>query len=258
MNLVKHFNGKNVTWKKEDGQIYMKANDIADNQKIADWKRSRNTLEYIQELVNTSENKLWDFSIVSENLIVTKEGRNGGTWIHEKLILDFARYISTKFAIWCDEQLATLLREGAVSIKPKETSIVEDNMIGLKYISDLMKYNDSSKAAMSNKLVKSLGLSNALLIDYVDSKGAIHSATHLLKENNIGLSTIAFNKMLLVDGYLEDKERTSSKGVKKYKVLSDKGLEYGENLVSPANPRETSPMFYDNKFMELYNKVTKE
>lgn len=111
MLIQKAFKGKNVTWEKEGNDIYMRANDVADSKTISNWKSSPNTKRYIEALETT-------LNLGSlENLIKSEEGVKGGTWIHEKLILDFARYISVEFAIWCDIQLATLLREGTVSIE---------------------------------------------------------------------------------------------------------------------------------------------
>ena len=118
--MVKEYLGNSIQFKMVDGHIYANANKMAEafggSQKLADWKRSENTKRYIEAL---NKNKLWKNSIVSE------EGRNGGTWIHEKLILNFARYLNVEFELWCDEQIATLLREGKVEIKPKKTSKVD-------------------------------------------------------------------------------------------------------------------------------------
>lgn len=37
--------------------------------------------------------------------------RGGGTWLHPKLAVKFARWLSVDFEIWCDEQIDTLLRD---------------------------------------------------------------------------------------------------------------------------------------------------
>lgn len=36
--------------------------------------------------------------------------RGGGTWLHPKLAVKFARWLSVDFEIWCDEQVDALLR----------------------------------------------------------------------------------------------------------------------------------------------------
>ncbi|BFH59412.1 BRO-N domain-containing protein [Paenibacillus azoreducens] len=82
------------------------------------------------------------------------------------------------------------------------------------------------------------------------------SATELLKKHGVGIQTKAFNVLLLSRGILEEKERPSSKGgTKTYKSLTDTGLEYGKNIISPNNPRETVPHYYPERFKELLNLV---
>ncbi|WP_338803592.1 KilA-N domain-containing protein [Xenorhabdus griffiniae] len=43
-------------------------------------------------------------------LVKTRAGINGGTWLHPKLAIRFARWLSVDFEIWCDEQIDTLIR----------------------------------------------------------------------------------------------------------------------------------------------------
>ena len=52
---------------------------------------------------------------------------------------------------------------------------------------------------------------------------------------------MVFNLWLEDEGYLETIERKVNGGVKKYKTLTEMGLEFGKNIVSPSNPRELSP-----------------
>lgn len=60
---------------------------------LSHWVRSPETIEYVQEL-NSAH---------FAEYIETRQGRNGGTWIHPDLIVLFARWCSVKFAIWCDQ-----------------------------------------------------------------------------------------------------------------------------------------------------------
>lgn len=117
--VVKEYLGNRIEFKMVDGHVYANANQMANgfggSQKLADWERSENTKRYMEAL---NKNKLWKNSIISE------EGRNDGTWIHEKLVLNFARYLNVEFELWCDEQIATLLREVSVSINKKQNLLL--------------------------------------------------------------------------------------------------------------------------------------
>lgn len=125
--VIKDYLGNSMEFRVVDGCVYANANRMADgfggNQKLKDWKDSPNTKRYLEAF----KSKLGKISLVK-----SEEGRYGGTWIHEKLILNFARYLNVEFELWCDEQIATLLREGRVESKnpiskEKRLEIMEKN-----------------------------------------------------------------------------------------------------------------------------------
>ena len=62
---------------------------------------------------------------------------------------------------------------------------------------------------------------------------------------------VSFNKLAQAGGYLEIKTRKSRKREKQFYAISNKGLTYGENLVSDHNPNETQPHWYDDRFSDL-------
>lgn len=71
------------------------------------------------------------------------------------------------------------------------------------------------------------------------------------------MSMPKFNQLLISAGFLEVKERKSSKGtMKPYKSLTETGRKYGVNLISDKNQKETQPYYYADTFMELFEKVT--
>lgn len=79
------------------------------------------------------------------------------------------------------------------------------------------------------------------------------AAAELLKHFGVDMSVQAFNKVLIQHGMLEEQERPSTKGVKKFKVCI--APEFGKNLTNPGNPRETQPHWYVSKFAELLDRV---
>ena len=87
------------------------------------------------------------------------------------------------------------------------------------------------------------------------------SMTNLLKQHNAEISVVKANKILVALDLLEEKERPSSKyegKVKKYKALTEKGLDYGINKENPSSPGQTTPHYYVEKFDELFSLIQKE
>lgn len=51
----------------------------------------------------------------STRLVATKSGSplvGGGTWLHPKLAVRFAQWLDMDFAVWCDEQIDNIIRNG--------------------------------------------------------------------------------------------------------------------------------------------------
>lgn len=96
------------------------------------WLRSIETLEYMSALAEalsgkgvsetdlerlrsmesrSREAKALTLELAKETgLVITKAGRGGGTWLHPKLAVAFARWLDMKFAVWCDLHIDALLR----------------------------------------------------------------------------------------------------------------------------------------------------
>jgi hypothetical protein len=87
------------------------------------------------------------------------------------------------------------------------------------------------------------------------------SLTNLLKLNNMEISTVKANKVLVALGLLSEKERPSSKfagKMKKYKVLTGQGLQYGINMENPSSSGQTTPHYFNDSFAGLLALIQEE
>lgn len=127
---------------------------------------------------------------------------------------------------------------------------------GLKFAIEILKPSEVSTVKMIKSFNESQGLSTAYLPVYSDEEAAL-SATELLKKFDVKISVIKFNKILIEKGILIEKQRPSkSKGVKKYKALTELGLQYGKNVISTrGSEQQTQALFYENKFQKLVSLV---
>lgn len=98
------------------------------------WLRQRDTAEYLAALAkrqgkgdfltefneiikldgskSTSRNKVLNLA-KKTGFMKAKSGspeNGGGTWLHPKLAITFARWLNVDFAIWCDEQIDSLIQ----------------------------------------------------------------------------------------------------------------------------------------------------
>ena len=113
-NITKQFDSTPITFN-DDG--FFNATEAAKmfGKLPNDWLRLDETYSYVAELekANAGQNRIW---------IVTKRGQNGGTWLHPKLGVAFARWLDVRFAVWCDAQIDAIMR-GTQSIKAERSTL---------------------------------------------------------------------------------------------------------------------------------------
>lgn len=138
---------------------------------------------------------------------------------------------------------------------PGLTTKVKASLLWVEGLSKSLNLNDASKLSLLKQVAEPLGLPTP---DYVQSKGIVLSASELLKRAGVQISARDFNKQLIKIGYLAELTRPSSKGgVKKFKSIIGEGLKFGENNVNPSNPKETQPLWYEDKFKDLLQIISK-
>lgn len=91
---------------------WLHATEIAERfgKEPAQWLRLDSTKEYIERLTDRMAKSNVGKSHIT--LVKTRRGNTStsGTWLHPKLAVKFARWLSVDFEIWCDEQIDALVR----------------------------------------------------------------------------------------------------------------------------------------------------
>ncbi len=106
----------------EFGQNFIKINatemakPFGESKQPVQWLRSESAKEFIaalSELRNCSSADLLD---------IRKGGKPNeqGTWMHEDLAIEFARWLNPMFGIWCNDRIKELLTKGKVEIRENE------------------------------------------------------------------------------------------------------------------------------------------
>lgn len=137
---------------------------------LKDWLRTESTKRYISAM---SER----LNLLSSDLVNVTHGNDGGTWIHEKLVIKLAQWLDVDFEIWCNTQIETLMREGKVELTKPESLLdwmklavmAEEKRLALEKENQKMRpvveYHDTvlkSKGTYTvTQIAKELGLSSA-------------------------------------------------------------------------------------------------
>jgi len=94
---------------------WLHATEIAERfgKRLDHWLENAETLEYVRaldEIQNPGAGPSAISNTRNSGYLKSRRGNNGGTWLHPKLAVMFARWLDAKFAVWCDLKIDALLR----------------------------------------------------------------------------------------------------------------------------------------------------
>ena len=166
-----------------------------------------------------------------------------------------ARYINRFHDM---EEILERISEQEVEQTQKVISLKEQ-LEAAAFVAEELHIPQSNKIMMFRKVCENNNVNSNFLPAYSENEDReAKPVTELLEKFQCGMSARKFNELLLKAGYLEERERKSSSsktGMKKFKALTEKGLEYGKNLTCEKNVKETQPYYYVDTFLELYHLV---
>lgn len=105
------YQGHTVTFNAEG---WLHATVIAERfgKRLDHWLDNAETLEYIRALDEIQHPGSGPSTIVNtrkSGYLKSRRGNAGGTWLHPKLAVAFARWCDAKFSVWCDMQIEALI-----------------------------------------------------------------------------------------------------------------------------------------------------
>lgn len=92
-------------------QYYLNATTIAKhfNKLVKDYLKTAQTQDYINALAQKLSVR--NIILTANDLVIIRQGGiEQGTWLHPKLAVNFARWLSADFAVWCDLKIDELMK----------------------------------------------------------------------------------------------------------------------------------------------------
>lgn len=192
MSSIINFNYKGSQISFNNGEkVMVNATQMARpfNKEPKFWLMNQSTTDYLTELSKVRNLTLADL------VQVTKGGNNPGTWMHEDVALEFARWLSPAFAIWCNDRIKELLKTGVATVSNDDEAIA--------YAMQVLNRRLEAAKAEKERLEQQNQLQSEQLRlsapkvkcynDYIASDGTF-TATQIAKEYGWGAETL--NKKL--------------------------------------------------------------
>lgn len=193
-----------ISFRKETGSLFVNATEMAKGfgKTTKDWLRTKQSEEFISSLSAVRQMCL-------SQLVVVRKGNSGefeqGTWMHEDVALEFARWLSPAFAIWCNDRIKELLQIGFTATQPTIEQLVESPDLIIEVASKLKMLRQQNteqqkQIAIQNRQIDSLTTEIVELQKKTDYIEVILSSKETVTITQIaqdyGMSAKAFNKVL--------------------------------------------------------------
>lgn len=136
-----------------------------------DWLRTAPSKEFIGQLASVRH-------ICPSQLVVVNKGNSTtfkqGTWLHEDVALEFARWLSPAFAIWCNDRIKELMRHGMTATPQTLDAILNDPDTMIRTLQALK--SEREKVTQANRRIATL----------TDQRDCYHSENQRLQRLHTG------------------------------------------------------------------------
>lgn len=240
-------NGKNVM---------VNATEMAKSfdKRPVDWLQNQSTIAFLNELSKVRKSTLADL------VQVTKGGNNPGTWMHEDVALEFARWLSPAFAIWCNDRIKELLKYGMTATQPTLDEMVNNPDLVIRMATQLkQEREEKARLEAENKRIIEETAPAVTFTQAVSGSASsclIGELAKLIDQNGYPMGEKRLFKWLRENGYLGTKgerynipnQRYIEQGLFELK----KGTRSGNNgvMYTTITPKVTGKgqIYFVNKF----------
>lgn len=186
-NQIFQYNGSPITFQKGDSVMVNATQMAKPFGKLAkDWLSNKSTKEFLSTLSAVR-------IIPLTGLVEIKQGGNGeqGTWMHEDVAMEFARWLSPAFAIWCNDRIKELLTIGMTATQPTLEQMIDNPDLVIQLATQLKKEREEKeKLRIENESQQHKIAIDAPKVEFydevVDSKDAL-PMDRVAKLLNIGI-----------------------------------------------------------------------
>jgi len=189
--------------------------------------RNKQTLRFMTELQNRN----------SSDILTVTYGDQGGTWMHEKLALKFAAWLSPEFELWIYDRIKELMQHGMTATSETLENMIDNPDLIIQLATKLKEERAQLKVA--NEKIEL----DAPKVNYVkkffDADGTM-SVGEMAK--TFGIKPNMMFRMMRDDGYLiirkgtdwnNPKQQYINAGYLDLKITVKNEIEYTQTRITP-------------------------
>lgn len=200
-NKTLFYNGNAVTFQTGDS-IMVNATEMAKpfDKRPIDWLRLPSTSQFIETLEAVRK---------SHRSELVNQVNGIGTWLHEDVAIEFARWLSPAFAIWCNDRIKELMKHGFTATPQTVEQMLSDPDTIIRLATALKEERAAKEMAQEQAKLQAAELQKAapkvLFADSVSSSEKsclVADLAKILKQNGIEIGQNRLYEWLRKNSYL--------------------------------------------------------
>jgi phage antirepressor YoqD-like protein len=160
------YNGNNITFQLGNGDVMVNATEMSKpfGKRPVDYLQNQQTQNFIKEYSEVRKS-------TSADLVKVIKGGSGeqGTWMHEDLALEFSRWLSPSFSIWCNDRIKELLRHGMTATHQTVEQMLDNPDVLIQTLQKLKEERaEKERLQLQNMSQQKQLKSQEIKIDFID------------------------------------------------------------------------------------------
>lgn len=180
--------------------VMVNATDMAkpfgDSKRPKNWLALNSTKEFLRVLSKGRNLPLADF------VKVAKGGASPGTWMHEDVTLEFARWLSPEFAIWCNDRIKELLTMGMTATPPTLEQMINDPELVIGLATKLKKQREENDQLITKIEADAPRVLFSKAVETSKRSCLVSELAKILKQNGVEIGQNRLFEWLRSNGYL--------------------------------------------------------
>jgi phage antirepressor YoqD-like protein len=212
------YHGTGITFARRGEITMINATQMAKRfgKRPVDWIKTDSSKRFISTLSEVKK-------ITSSDLVRVTHGDNGSTWMQEDVALEFSRWLSPEFAIWCNDRIKELLQYGITATDTTIDSILADPDNAIRLLQTLKEERQQrqlaeSKAALLEEVTREQApkVLFAEAITGSQTNILVRDLAKLIQQNGYNIGEKRLFQWLRDNGYLCTSGQNYNKPMQRY------------------------------------------
>ena len=196
------YNNEAISFKNENGVVFVNATEMAkpfgNSKRPQFFLQLQQSSDFLSELSKARNIALTDF------VTVIKGGSNPGTWMHEDVAIEFSRWLSPSFAIWCNDRIKELMKHGMTATTETAERLLNDPDFLIETLTALKSEREQKALLLEQTRLQQREIAlvqpKAEYFDKVMQSTSVYVADQVAKE--LGMTAMRMNRELIERGIL--------------------------------------------------------